>query len=76
MLIAQGKEQVELVRLRMLYMGLRAESVGMKLTRGRSALAICKSEFGWKGSRATIIKLLVEEINKRTTALAGNREQT
>lgn len=73
MFIAQGRDEVELVRLRVLYMGLRAESVGLKLTRGRSALAICKSEFGWRGNRATVLRLLVEEINKKTAMLAERK---
>lgn len=67
--IAIGKDEVSLVRLRLLHIGLRAEASGMKLTRGRSAMAICKAEFGWKGNRATILRELEAEITRRIASL-------
>jgi hypothetical protein len=66
--IAVGEKETSLMRLKVLHMGLRSEALGMKLTRGRSALAICKSEFGWKGNRLTILRLLEAEILKRQQA--------
>jgi hypothetical protein len=44
--------------------GLKLEEVGLKMTRGRSCLAVVKSEFGWRGNRAKILALLETEIER------------
>lgn len=69
MFLAEGKAEVMIVRLRTLYMGLQAEAMGMRLTRGASCLSRCKKEFGWKGNRDSITRQLVAEINKQIAAL-------
>lgn len=50
--------QIPLFRLMMLQKGIELEGKGLRLTRGRSCLAIVKSEFGWKGGRAVISQKL------------------
>ena len=42
--------------------GLEVESTGLHMTRGRSCLSIVKSEFGWKGNRASILNRLQDVI--------------
>jgi hypothetical protein len=58
-----GREAVNLFRLKMILTGLRAEAVGMRLTRkGPSCLTIAKREMGLKGDRDSIIAQVVEII--------------
>lgn len=45
---------VSLFRLIALHKALKLEKIGMKLSRGRSALSIVKKEFGLKGSINTV----------------------
>ena len=58
-----GKESIALYRLLTLRRGIMMEGKGMRLSRGRSCLAIVKSEFGWKGNRAKILALLEAKID-------------
>ena len=58
-----GKESIALWRLLTLRQGIKLEGKGLKMSRGRSCLAIVKSEFGWKGNRAKILALLEAEID-------------
>ena len=55
---------IGLYRLMVLRRGLKLEAVGLKMTRGRSCLAVVKSEFGWRGNRAKILGLLETEIER------------
>ena len=47
-------EHINTYRLLTLRMGLQAEMRGMRLTRGRSAFAIVKQEFGLKGNKQKV----------------------
>lgn len=47
-------DDVNLFRLIALHKALKLEKIGMKLSRGRSALSIVKKEFGLKGSINTV----------------------
>jgi hypothetical protein len=55
-IITEG--QIPLFRLIVLRSGIEMEGKGLRLSRGRSCLAIAKSEFGWKGGRASILEKL------------------
>ncbi len=58
--------QIQKARLITLYKGMELEGKikGFKLTsRSRSALAITKSKFGWKGNRAKIMANLKNVID-------------
>jgi hypothetical protein len=60
--IATG-DDVNLFRLIALHKALKLEKIGMKLSRGRSALSIVKKEFGLKGNINTVeplFKAIVE----------------
>ena len=57
-----GEESIALYRLMTLKRGIMMEANGIRLTRGRTCLAIVKSEFGWKGNRDKILALLEEKI--------------
>ena len=46
--------QIQKARLLVLQMGMRLEAKGMRMSRGRTAMAIVKKEFGFKGNRAKI----------------------
>ena len=57
MIMVVGPAGVNRVRMRTLLLGLRMEiNTGMQLTRGRSAYAIIKSEYGLKGSRVRVLE--------------------
>ncbi|MAH51021.1 hypothetical protein CMI37_34715 [Candidatus Pacearchaeota archaeon] len=57
--------QIELARLLTLRAGIELEGKGLR-RRGRSCLAIVKSEFGWKGNRAKILARLSRHIELLT----------
>ena len=59
-------DQIPVYRLIVLLKGIELEGNGIKVSKGRSCLAIVKKEFGWKGNRAKILNLLAEEINNAT----------
>jgi hypothetical protein len=59
-----GKDQTNLFRMKVLLAGLRLEATtGMKLTRGRSAYSIIKSEYGLKGNKANVYNQFVQIYN-------------
>ena len=65
MTMITGK-QIPIFRLKTLYTGIKLEGKGIKASKGLSCLTIVKKEFGWKGNRAKILKLLAEEIDNAT----------
>ena len=54
--------QIIKLRYMTLARGLEVEATGLHMTRGRSCLSIVKSEFGWKGNRASILNRLQDVI--------------
>lgn len=56
-------QQISKFRLITLARGIQHETNGMRMTRGRSCLAIIKKEFGWKGNRASILERLNAHID-------------
>jgi len=65
MTMITGK-QIPIYRLMVLLKGIELEGKGIKVSKGRSCLAIVKKEFGWKGNREKILNLLAEEIDNVT----------
>ena len=58
--------KIPLFRLMVLYKGIELEGkTGMRMSRGRSCLAIVKKEFGWKGNRSKILFRLANVINEQ-----------
>ena len=62
MTVLTGK-QISKFRLITLYKGIELEGKGLRVSRGRSCLAIVNSEFGWQGSRKKILQMLGMTIN-------------
>jgi hypothetical protein len=62
MIVLTGN-QIIVARLLTLRAGMRLEAKGLKLNRGRSALAIVKHEFGFKGNRDKVAGQLQEVID-------------
>jgi hypothetical protein len=59
-----GKDQTNLFRMKTLLAGLRIEiTTGMKLTRGRSAYSIIKSQYGLRGNKASIYNQFIQIYN-------------
>ena len=56
-------DQIGKFRLLTLQKGMALEAKGMRMSKGRSCLAIVKSEFGWKGNRDTIMAKLTATID-------------
>lgn len=50
--------QIDRYRVAVLRSALKLEIAGMTLSRGRTAYSIIKSEFGFKGSRASVFAQL------------------
>lgn len=48
-------EQIEAYRLLVLKNALKLEIKGMRMTRGRTAYAVIKSEFGLKGNKVKVL---------------------
>ena len=61
-IIISGKENIDRARLIALKGALRLEVVGMK-NRGMSAYQIIKKEFGFKGSKKSVLEQLTNYIN-------------
>ena len=57
-------EQIDLFRLCTLRTGLRMETTGMQMSRGKSCYAILKAD-GYKGTKAQILTQVIEEIRER-----------
>ena len=61
-------EQIEMFRYKALLRGLRLETKGLQMSRGRSCYSIIKQEFGLKGSKQKVFdqfKLMLEQVNER-----------
>ena len=59
-----GKDQTNLFRMKTLLAGLRIEiTTSMKLTRGRSAYSIIKSQYSLKGSKASVYNQFTQIYN-------------
>jgi hypothetical protein len=56
--------QLSKYRLIVMLQGIELEGKGLKMTRGRSCLAMAKQEFGWKGNREAIKGLLKAAIDE------------
>ena len=64
LIIADTPDKINMSRLLSLKGALKLEMVGMK-RRGRSAYAIIKDEFGFKGNREKVLNQLQEHIERR-----------
>jgi hypothetical protein len=62
--VLQEQEQIAMYRLLTLRQALKLEMKGLKMSRGRSAYSIIKSELGLKGSRETVFKELSTILGK------------
>ncbi len=69
MVIAEGRDQTNLFRMRTLLLGLRLEvKTGMKLTnRAPSAYSIIKSEYKLKGNKVSVYNQFVQIYNDEVT---------
>ena len=56
-------QQIPKYRLIALRIGVKSETSGFKMFKGRSCLAIVKGQFGWKGNKQTILNKLTELID-------------
>ena len=56
-------QQISKFRLITLAMGIQVERDNLRMSRGRSCLAIVKEQFGWKGNRASILERLQAHID-------------
>jgi hypothetical protein len=64
-MIIAGKDNVKLFRMKMLLIGLRTEiNTGMKLTRGKSAYSIIKSEYGITGNKKAVYYMFTAIYNE------------
>ena len=73
---ASTPEQISFFRLAALKGALKLETVGMK-RRGRSAYAIVKEEFGFRGSKKNVLSQLeelIEELNAYNPLIPQGRE--
>ena len=55
-------KQIPIARLMSLLKGMGLEGSWIRVSKGRSCMAIVKKEFGWKGNRAKIMTLLADRI--------------
>jgi len=62
--VLQEQEQIAMYRLLTLRQALKLEIKGLKMSRGRSAYSIIKSELGLKGSREAVFKELSTILGK------------
>ena len=62
-MIISGKENIKAFRIKTLRSALKLETLGMK-RHGRSAYAIVKSEFGFKGNKKSVLAQLDAHIAK------------
>ena len=53
-MILDTPTQIEAFRLRTLLRGLKLETLGMKMSRGRSCYSIIKEDFNLKGSKQKV----------------------
>lgn len=62
-LVMSGKEEVNAFRLLSLKSALNLECKGLKMSRGRSAYAIIKDEFGFKGNKEKVLTQFITHLN-------------
>jgi hypothetical protein len=60
--VITGKENILAYRERVLLSGLKLETKGMKMSRGKSCYAIVKAEYGFKGSKQKVYDQLKEHL--------------
>lgn len=61
-------EHIKMIRYKTLLRGLRLETQGLQMSRGRSCYSIIKQEFGLKGSKQKVFdqfKLMLEQVDER-----------
>ena len=76
MILAQGKDQTNLFRMKILLIGLKTEATtGMKLTRGRTAYAIIKSQYGLKGNKVSVYNQFAQIYNDEMARVLPKQEQ-
>ena len=66
--VLDAPEQIEMFRYKTLLRGLRLETQGLQMSRGRSCYSIIKQEFGLKGSKQKVydqFKLMLEQVDER-----------
>lgn len=66
--ILDTPQQIEMFRYKTLLRGLRLETQGLQMSRGRSCYSIIKNEFGLKGSKQKVydqFKLMLEQVDER-----------
>lgn len=69
MTIITGERNVRHVRLLALRSALKLELKGLKISRGRSAYSIIKSEFGLRGNRESVLAQFDDIINQSAALL-------
>ena len=68
MAVLDKPEQIEMFRYKTLLRGLRLETQGLQMSRGRSCYSIVKQEFNLKGSKQKVydqVKLMLEQVDER-----------
>ena len=75
--VAYTKDNINLFRLLSLRSALKLEIVGMK-KRGRSAYSIIKEEFGFKGSKESVLadlqELIAQKKDENTTSVQKDKK--
>ena len=75
--VAYTKDNINLFRLLSLRSALKLEIVGMK-KRGRSAYSIIKEEFGFKGSKQSVLadleELIAQKKDEKTTDVQKDKK--
>ena len=75
--VAYTKDNINLFRLLSLRSALKLEIVGMK-KRGRSAYSIIKEEFGFKGSKQSVLadleELIAQKKDENTTSVQKDKK--
>jgi|TARA_R110000824_G_scaffold368330_1_gene557625 hypothetical protein len=63
-------EHIPLYRLKVMASGLKLETQGLRLSRGRTCYAMAKSEFGFKGNKKKVLAQLEAHIEDVEAKLA------
>jgi hypothetical protein len=75
--VITGKDNIEFARIMVLRQALNLEIMGMK-RHGRSAYAIIKEEFGFRGSRQSVLiklnRVITEMQKERDRGISGNNQ--
>jgi hypothetical protein len=66
MTVITGAKNIAMYRLLTLRSALKLEIVGLKASRGRSAYALIKREFGLKGSKQRVLEQFEEYIRQES----------